>query len=68
MPDRLEQIILPDYAVPMPHQICQKIENLGLDLYELAFIAQFAPLEVEHVLAEDIGHLGSAPVVFKTVR
>jgi hypothetical protein len=47
--------------------IGQQVENLRLDIDQLAAAAQFAPLEVEHVLAKGVCHflfpeIGPEPV------
>ena len=52
-----KQIVLADHAVAVLHEEGQQIEDLGFDIERARAAAQFAPLEVEPVVAKRKSHL-----------
>src|SRR5262249_57588569 len=51
-PDRGDQIVLADDAVAVLHQINQQVEHLRLDGDGIGAAAQFAAVDVKHMISQ----------------
>ena len=52
----VDQLVLADHPVAIAHQIDEKVEHLRLERDPLAAAAQFATLDIEHMIAERESH------------
>ena len=59
-PDRSYQIVLADDAVAVLHQIDQQVEHLRLHMDRTLCAPEFAPVEIDLVVAEAEGHSWSS--------
>ena len=57
MPNRSDQIVLADHALPVADQVFQKIEDLRLDRNQIGPAAQLAPVGIESTILEQIEQL-----------
>jgi hypothetical protein len=55
-PNALDQIVLADDPATVAHQIDEKVENLRFERDRLSPAAQFASLDIEHVIAKPENH------------
>ena len=55
-PNALDQIVLADDPPAVAHQIDEKVEHLRFERYRLGPAAQFASLDIEHVIAKPENH------------
>jgi hypothetical protein len=55
-PNALDQIVLADDPAPVAHQIDEKVEHLRLERDRLSSAAQFAALDIEHVVTKPENH------------
>ena len=55
-PDAFDQIILADDPATVAHQIDEKVEHLRFERDRLGPAAQFASLDIEHVIAKPENH------------
>src|SRR6516164_8120450 len=66
-PHALDQVILADDPVTVTHQIDKKVEHLRFERHRFGPATQFAPLDIEHMIAKPENHLrslGSAQMSF----
>ena len=56
IPYRVEDLVLTDDALAVPDEECQQVENLGLDVNELARPAQLLASKIEFVISENQPH------------
>src|SRR6266567_3323017 len=54
VPDGGNDVVFPDDALPVVDQVMQEVENLRLDIHDIAAAAQFPPVGVERVVLEDV--------------
>jgi hypothetical protein len=62
-PQRLQQFLAGDHPGTMLHQICQKLKDLRLELYQLASPVQFVGMGIERIRAKAIPHGQRPPPV-----
>ncbi len=55
-PHLLQQIVLADDPVAVPHEIAKQIEGFGFEIYNLAAAAQFAAFDIEPITAKRQQH------------
>ena len=60
MPDRRDQVVLADHALPVADQIFQQVEHLRLDRNQIGAAAQLAPVGIEGTIRKEIAQF-SAP-------
>src|SRR3954466_2360303 len=60
IPNRVDEIVFADDAIPAADQIFEQIENLGGRRHDVGSAPQFAPLGVQRTVLEEIAH-GTSP-------
>ena len=55
-PKRRRSVILADDPATVAHQIDEKVEHLGFERDQFRPAAQFAPFDIEHVIAKPENH------------
>jgi len=58
VPDRGEQVVAADHAIPSPDEELQYVEDLGLDRDKTVALAQLAPVGIKDEVCEPVKHLG----------
>ena len=56
-PDHLDQIVLGDDMLAVPHKVEQQVENLRAHLDRLASVGELATIGIEHEVVELVSHV-----------
>ena len=61
VPDARDQVVLADHTVAVVDKILQQVEDLRLNRDKVCAAPQFAPIEIEAIVFEQINHAGGPP-------